>query len=153
MQVQNFIDGKIDYNKAQINALHSEIAELEAQKSKNKSKNGIEKWIGFQFESSSGLTDEFAQFAREFKKHILGVLPSGSELVSWSRGHFEVTGFVKRDNKFVYFSISDVRHFQNSWYEDILIRTAQHDKDYTGGSNCSTALPNFTEQVEHLLNF
>lgn len=114
-------------------------------------KNEIEQWLGHEFESSTGLTKEFAQFAKDFKKHILSALPQGSELVMWSRGHFEVCGFVKRGNKYVYFSISDVRYWPDGWYNDILVRTAKGERDYTGGCNHTTTLPKFTEAVEKLL--
>ena len=70
----------------------------------------MEKWIGFRFESSTGLTPEFAQFAKEIKKYIKNILaPIGAELISFNRGHFYVSGFIKKDSKYVYFSISDVR--------------------------------------------
>lgn len=150
--IQQIINDKIAYNKNQVDFLQQEIAELESQKQKANTTKGIEKWVGNKFESSTGLTEEFSQFVRDFKKHILSVLPSGSELVNWSRGHFEVSGFVKRGDKFVYFSISDVRFWQDSWNEDILIRTAEHEKDYTGGSNDSTSLARFQERVNYYLD-
>jgi hypothetical protein len=34
-----------------------------------------------------------------------------------------------------YASISDVRFFKNSWFDNVLIRTAKSKVDYTGGSN------------------
>lgn len=114
-------------------------------------KDSIEKWIGYEFESSSELTKEFSLFARDIKKHIKEVLPHGSELVNWNRGHFEVCGFIKRGDKFVYFSISDVRYWQDNWNVNILVRTAKHEKDYTGGSNGYSTLAGFTGAVERLL--
>ena len=149
--IQQIIDDKIAYNKAQVLAIQQEIDELELQKSQSSKKMGIEKWLNNDFESSSGLTDEFAQFAREYKKHIMASLPKGAELVNFNRGHFYISGFVKRENNFVYFSCDDVRGSNNGWYESILIRTAKHDKDYTGGSNNFTSMPNFTKNVEQYL--
>jgi hypothetical protein len=149
--IEKIIDNRIEESKMRIIGLQAELAELADQKENSSKNSGIEKWLGFRFESSSGLTSEFAEFARDFKNHIKRSLPVGSELVNWSRGHFEVSGFVKRSNKFVYFSISDVRFWQDSWFDNILIRTAEHEKDWTGGSNQSTKLPEFTSRVENLL--
>lgn len=149
--MERFIKDKIEHNKALVEVLQAEIAELETRGEKAKTAKGLDKWCGFGFESSSGLTDEFAQFARDFKKHISGVLPEGAELVQWNRGHFYVSGFVKRGNKFVYFSIPDVRYSPDGWNSDILIRTAEHEKDYTGGSNNNTDLAGFGDAVIVLL--
>lgn len=120
--------------------------ELGAQASKQK---GIEVWLNNTFESSTGLTPEFATFARDFKKALLANVSDKFELVSWNRNHFGVSGFLKnKDNdNLVYFSISDVRFFPGDWYEHILIRTAKHDKDYTGGSNCYATFVNLKQSA------
>lgn len=112
----------------------------------------IEKWIGYEFESSSGLTQEFADFTKDFKKAITSQLPEGYKLVSSNRGHFYISGFVKSPaNKYVYFSTSDVRHFKDEWYNNILIRTAKGDKDFTGGVNRYTSFKDFKINVTELL--
>ena len=43
------------------------------------------------------------------------------------------SALVVKDGKFIYVSISDVRYWD--WYNDVLIRTMAHDKDWHGGSN------------------
>ena len=146
----DFIQDKIDYAKEQITLLQTEITELEELKKRGTT--GMEKWLDFPFESSSGLTEEFAQFAKDFKKELVKRVSMEWELVNWSRGHFEVSGFLKNKTtgKYIYFSTSDVRHFPNSWYNDILIRTAEHDKDYTGGSNRSTSWISLPENLKRL---
>jgi len=131
--------------------LQNERVKLEAQRQKATKTKDIQEWVGFNFESSTGLTPQFAQFARDFKKHIKSILPEGIELVNWSRGHFEVYGFIKQGKKHVYFTINDVRFFQDEWNSSIMIRTAENDEDYTGGSNRYTTLEGFTEAVQKLL--
>ncbi len=111
----------------------------------------MEKWLDVDFESSCFLTDQFRAFSRDFKKFVKKNLPEDSELVGWSRGHFEISGFVKRGDKYAYFSTSDVRFFRKQWYKNMLVRSAAHEKDYTGGSNCFIALPNFKEEVSKFL--
>jgi len=102
------------------------------------------------FESSSRKTPQFKTFARimrnDMKKALKG---SGIELHEYSTGHFYVSGFLKKDNKFVYFSISDVRFFPG---DRILIRTAKNEKDYNGGTNHQTGYEHFTKKITTLFN-
>ena len=110
---------------------------------------GFKNW---EFTSGPTTDVDFKVFARLFRKQIQKSLPPGAELVNASNGHYYISGFVKRDSNFVYFSISDVRYFPGEWYKNILVRTAKHEKDYTGGSNRYTTLENFTNDVDRLLN-
>lgn len=103
------------------------------------------KWYGHEFESSSGTTDEWRKFATDCKKTIRKALAAyGLELIDFSRNHFEWSGFARNPNtgKLAYFSCCDVRYWPNNWWDDVLIRTAEHDKDYTGGTNQETTLQN-----------
>lgn len=149
--MQQFIKEKIEGNEAQIRELEEDNVRLKESLEKNNGVKTIERWVGYEFESSSGTTKEFLEFAKDFKKYIKTNLPEGAELVSFSKGHFEVYGFIKREDKYVYFSISDIRHFSDGWYNDILIRTANDEKDYTGGSNSQTTLKDFKKNVGYLL--
>lgn len=150
MLVKDLLDQRVKEKRTEIETLKREVIEMENQKSTLK--EGIEQWVDYRFESSCSTTEEFKAFARDFKKAIKGNLPVGCVLADWNRGHFEVFGFISKNGKYVYFSISDVRYWQNKWYENILIRTAKDIKDYTGGSNCYTSLKNFRVNVEKLLN-
>lgn len=105
---------------------------------------------GWEFSSGSTTGADFRVFARLFRKCIRQTLPPGASLVNVSTGHYYVSGFIKRGDKFVYFSISDVRHFPGKWHENILVRTAKSETDYTGGSNGYTTLERFSENVERL---
>ena len=113
----------------------------------------LEDWRGNSFESSSCRTPEFAAFARAFRAHITKKAKLNNlQLVNVSTGHFYLCGFFlnPRSGKYAYFSISDVRHFPDSWWNNVLIRTAQHDKDWTGGSNRYTALVGIGEAALQL---
>ena len=113
--------------------------------------NKIIKWKDYKFVSSSMKTKEFTSFAKDYKQFIKDILPNGSELVSYNIGHFYISGFIKNNDKFVYFTTSDVRFNVNEWLNNILIRTAKNDKDFTGGSNCFTSLDKFKENMNRLL--
>lgn len=114
-------------------------------------KQGIKGWLEYTFESSSGLTEEFARFSRDMKKELKKIMID-YELVNYSRGHFYYSVFFKniKNDKLVYISSSDVRYFQDNWYNNLLIRTAEHEKDYTGGFNDWATLPKLKEKADYL---
>ena len=97
---------------------------------------GLAGYLGYKFESSSELTEEFAEFSRIIRLELKKI--AGYELVSYTRGHFYFSCFLKNKitGKLVYLSCNDVRYSQDGWHDHLLIRTAEHDKDYTGGINC-----------------
>ena len=123
------------------------------------------------------MTDEFKQFAKDYKAALERGLPENLCIKAFNVGHFYVSGFITekqcigctagtiRDcdrmvNKivdkcngpfYIYFSCSDVRHWRNAWYNNILIRTAKSDKDYTGGSNGYTTLEKFGKEAERIM--
>jgi hypothetical protein len=111
----------------------------------------MKKWLETVFESSSGETQQFKSFVKAFKKELKTLM--GPEYnIQLSSGHFYVSGFIEQNGKYVYFSTSDVRSFRNEWYNHLLVRTAKHDKDYTGGDNNYTTLPNVQKSVERLMS-
>ena len=104
------------------------------------------------FQSSFGPTDQFDAFSRAFMHDVRKVLPKqqGYE-VNLKKGHFFVTGFISSGDTHVYLSISDVRAFPRDWHNKILIRTAKHTKDFTGGTNRYCTLINLKSTVIKLL--
>lgn len=113
---------------------------------------GLANWVGVEFESSTGLTQQFAEFAKEFKANIKEKTQDLFSLEGWNRGHFYISGFLRnnRTGKYVYFSISDVRHFPDGWHNNVLVRTAKDIKDFTGGPNNYCSLAMFRNTAEAL---
>lgn len=105
---------------------------------------------GWEFSSGPTTGADFQVFARLFRKCIRQSLSPGTRLVNVNTGHYDLSGFVQRGDKFVYFSISDVRHFPEEWHRNILVRTAQSETDYTGGSNDYTTLERFSNAMDRL---
>jgi hypothetical protein len=102
-----------------------------------------------EFESSCGKTEQFKSFVRAFRSDVKRLLKGFD--IQISVGHFYVSGFVSQGDKHVYFSVSDVRHFSDDWYNHVLVRTAKDTKDYHGGSNNYTTLPQLRQAVENLM--
>ena len=101
-----------------------------------------------EFESSSGLTPEFAEFSKVFKREFKKLLKGfGCEKIEIGRGHFELSGFFELpDGRIYYFSIGDVRWDK----ESMLVRTAKDFEDYTGRSNCYVKLDNPNRFIREL---
>lgn len=110
----------------------------------------LEKWLDVEFESSTTTTEQFKKFSREIRSYLKNI--DGFELVDYSRGHFYFSAFLKNKvtGKYVYVSSDDVRYSVNGWYNCLLVRTAEHEKDYTGGSNCFTDLETVGEKLNSL---
>ena len=108
----------------------------------------MKKWKNHYFESSCYKTEDFKAFARDLKRYITKELPHPMKIVEWNVGHFYVSGFIQKSEQYVYFSIRDVRYC--NWYDNVLIRTAAHDKDYTGGWNNYTSIEFFGQSVQNL---
>jgi len=110
-------------------------------------KTFIENWQDVEFESSSSTTPEFRAFATQFRAAIVKEIKPEFILEEFNRGHFYVYGFLKhkKTGKYVYFSVSDVRHFMKGWCNDVLVRSAEHAKDYTGGSTRTCELKYFMQ--------
>lgn len=90
------------------------------------------------FESSTGTTPAFTKYANTFKRELVARLEEiGAELVNFNRGHFYVSGFFRKGEQLFYFSQPDVRSGMGGLMgaDSILVRTAKHDRDYTGGRN------------------
>ena len=95
----------------------------------------------------SGMQKKEALRLRLLAEELVGML---SELVKNFEGRFWIQN---NENKYLYISISDVRFWQNEWYNRILIRTAKSEKDYHGGGNNHTTLPELVEKAKYLFHF
>lgn len=113
--------------------------------------NSLKNYLNYEFSSGSYVGEDFVSFSTKFRNHIKKTLPEGYTLHSYNRGHYDISGVIKTNtDKFIYFSTSDVRYFKNEWYNNILIRTMAHDKDWRGGQNQYTNLENFSENIKKL---
>jgi hypothetical protein len=94
----------------------------------------VKDYINYRFESSCYRTEEYIKFERQCRKELKSMLTErGINLHKFLPNHFEWSAVLEKGGKFVYVRISDVRCF--SWYNEVLIRTMAHDRDWTGGTN------------------
>ena len=89
-----------------------------------------------EFESSSVKTQQFKDFVSKFRSAFKKEMKSvGVTDVTFLVGHFYISGFFSYQGQTYYFSIPDVRGSYYGCEVTMLYRTAEHTKDYIGGSN------------------
>jgi len=104
----------------------------------------MKKYLGKGIDDYGGdVSPDYKSFERKYKDFLSNKAKEvNGELIKFNPSHYEFSCFIKRNDRFVYISISDVRYFKNGWYNNILIRTAQNEKDYHGGRNNYATLDN-----------
>ena len=98
----------------------------------------------------SAISDEFKEFARDFKKSLKAF--SEVKLEEFYIGHYYISGFMSKDNKYVYFSYDVPRGNETidtnqSGPYGILIRMAESIKDFRGRTNHFTNFMDFKDNV------
>lgn len=96
------------------------------------------KWLNHTFSSSTSPLPDYIQFQKEMRKDLRKQAEQNNMVLhSFNKNHYEFTAVLKdkETDNFMYVSISDVRFWKNEWYNHVLIRTMEHEKDWTGGSN------------------
>ena len=113
--------------------------------------NDMKKYLNYEFSTGCYTGEDYKSFQRKYINYLKTLCKeNGWELVNVGKNHYQFSAFFKYNDKYVYFSISDVRFWQNEWFKHILVRTASHEKDYRGGSNCYTTLPTLTTAIKNL---
>lgn len=98
----------------------------------------LKKFVGFRFSSGGVIGPDFKSFSTKLRNYIKAICEENNmEMVSFNRGHYECSGFVKvlATDSYFYWSISDVRYWSDEWFNKVLYRTATGPKDYRGGQN------------------
>ena len=71
--------------------------------------------------------------------------------VDFSPNYFEWSAFFKKDGKYIYVHVGDVRYnVCGHWYDNVLFRTAKDEHDYTGGSNRHCSYEELEEELSDL---
>ena len=118
---------------------------------KNELPTTLKPFFNYRFSSGPITGEDFNSFNTKYKNVIKKLLPIGYTIHSWKGGHYESSGVISTpDNKYIYIGFSDVRFFPNEWISNILIRTMNSPKDWTGGINHSTSLFTFTEDIRKI---
>ena len=108
-------------------------------------KDFIKQWDGRRLEDwGSVVSKEFSQFQNAFKREVERLAQeSGAKLVSYRKGHYDMSGFIEKDGIYVYFSygaldrtkVQLTSSSRTDFISPLLMRTAKNEKDYHGGTN------------------
>lgn len=121
-------------------------------------KSFVKKWNGQSVQDDGGVvSQQFRMFARDFRSTVKTVAEElGAELVSFSAGHYDVSGFVEKSGKYAYFSFSVPRGeramdlCEGGFVGNVLVRTAAGPRDFTGGWNNFCPMAEIAELMERL---
>lgn len=95
---------------------------------------------------------DYKTFERKYRNCLKKIASGiGAELVKFNGNHYNFSCFFKKGDKFAYMSISDVRHWKNEWYNNILVRTAKSERDFTGGYNQYCSYDKLGDKLSSLL--
>ena len=115
--------------------------------------NDLKKYLNYEFSTGCYTGEDYKSFQRKYINYLKSIAKeNGWKLVNVGKNHYEFSAFFKFEDKYVYLSISDVRFWQNAWYNDILIRTASSNRDYRGGNNYYTTLPTLNYGIKNLFD-
>lgn len=115
----------------------------------------LRRWANHEFSSGCYTGDDYKAFQDAYAKWLREALPGYS--VDVHRNHYEFSAVVARKcseagpTRHVYLSISDVRFFPKAWYSRVLVRTMEHEKDWTGGPNTYCAIGYIPKRVDELV--
>lgn len=109
----------------------------------------LSKRSNHEFSSWTTTGSDFISFARDLKKELKLIAKNlWAELTMWKPWHYMTSRFMSRNDKHVYWSVGDVRRGS---IDRVMLRTAQHTKDWTWWSNTFSTLEKVQEQTEYLL--
>ena len=104
------------------------------------------------------VSKEYNTFQNAFKREIAKIAENmGATLVNFSKRHYDVSGFIERNGKYVYFSYSsslcgDRATPKLKENNAMFCRTAENVKDYRGGYNNFTSFEECESVIDRLLN-
>ena len=116
--------------------------------------NTLKQYINFEFSTGCYTGNDYISFQTKYINFLKTICQSNNwKLIKVNKNHYCFSAFIKggTENKYVYISISDVRYFNNDWYNHILIRTAKNEVDYKGGFNHFTTLEKLEGKICELL--
>ena len=116
--------------------------------------NELRKYLNYEFSSDPYTGTDYKTFEKKYINYLKKMCAHyGWTVEKVSKNHYEFSAFIKNVNgHLVYLAIPDVRHFPGYWFEKILVRTAKHERDYSGGSNKCTDLPHLDVALRGLFD-
>ena len=113
--------------------------------------DAIKGWLDHEFSTGTVPGQDYLLFQEGFITFIKDLCyENDAEVTRILRGHYELSLFIKKDGKYTYIAIPDVRGNQD-WYYHLLFRFARSDKDLNSGRNRYVSLDVLTRDFNKLL--
>lgn len=119
--------------------------------------NFIKKWNGKTLQDDvCYVSKEFNTFQNAFKREVARIAQeNGAELVSYIKGHYDMSGFIRKGKKYLYFNYSNYMKrnkvdFNNR--QAFFCRIAKNENDYRGGVNNFMPFSVFESNFEKQIN-
>lgn len=112
------------------------------------------KWHGVPLEDWGGYrSDEYKGFERAFKRVLKSMAKDlGANLVWFHPMHYDESAMFERNGLYCYLNHSNnLSRRSTPVLHHMLVRTAEHEKDYRGGSNCYADWAHLTNEIDMLL--
>ena len=116
--------------------------------------NILKQYVNYEFSTGCYTGNDYKTFQTKYINYLRKICKENNwSLIKINKNHYCFSAFIKggTENKYVYISISDVRYFNNDWYNHILVRTAKNEVDYKGGFNHYTTLDKLECKICELL--
>jgi len=108
-------------------------------------------------DNGSTCSGEYKQFCKALRHYLERTFPD-AEIIGFKANHYDTSGFIKKDDKYIYIS-SGMDRFrgyhdfsESSCMNGVLYRTAKNSTDYKGGSNHFTSFNNLEHDVKVLFD-
>lgn len=114
------------------------------------------KWLNHTFSSGPSPDKDYIDFQREMRQDLKKQAERYNlELHSFSKNHYCFSAVLKDKNedRFIYVSMQDVRGMRDRWFNCVLYRTMEHDKDWHGGMNNWCCWNKIAEKARELIEF
>lgn len=93
---------------------------------------------------------------KDFEKRYEDVLKKiasniNAKIIKFTSNHYCFSVFFERDKKLAYLFVSGMKHSSGEWYNNLLVRTVEHEKDYKGNFTQYTTLENLEYKLNQIL--
>lgn len=98
----------------------------------------VKDWVDHEFSTGCYPGDDYLKFQRTARSELRKIAQSaGYSLHKFYPNHYEFSAVLRNDadGRYVYIAIHDVRGLAGRWYNEVLYRSMEHDKDWRGGTN------------------
>ncbi len=98
-------------------------------------------------------SDDCKAFYRAFRNYLKRIVP-GAELIGFKANHYDTSGFIKVDNRYLYISHAIERYYGKVNFDDtgahfgVLYRSAENEKDYRGGANHFCSINELADRIK-----